>query len=266
MKIKHANLNKIMQRCTGKEIDFILYIAQFQDDKGLVKGINYKDLCNDINIAQSTFFHVISSLEDKEIIKINYLNTDYSFWTITINDNAFTEPSSFKEGYLNINYTILHSKQFQELRKGEKVIVLNLLKIANGRYKIKATIQTLMKWTGFKKQAVIRYIKRLSKLFNIDRVNNLCTFYADAPFYEKGDTEKNILNKHLIKYISKRQKANADKTSITEVSNLFNQYAWLDPTVIFEIIEKSLDQIGLLNVKYIHKYLSNYLKFTHLKP
>ncbi len=265
MKIKHTNLNKIMQNCTSKEIDFILYIAQFQDDQGIVKGINYKDLCNDIGIAQSTFFHVISSLEAKEIITINYLNNDYSFWTITINNNTFTEPSAFKEGYLNINYTLLHSTQFQELRKGEKVIILNLLKIASGRYKIKATIQTLMKWTGFKKQAVVRYIKRLSKLIKIERVNNLCTFYAEEPFYEKGDTEKNTFNKHFIKYISKRKKADADKTSITEVSNLFNQYAWLDPTIIFEVIEKSLEQIGILNVKYIHKYLSNYLKFTHLK-
>lgn len=266
MKIKHVNLKNILENCTGKEIDFILYIAQFQDEMGVVKGINYKDLCNDINIAQSTFFHVLSSLENKNIITINYLNNDYSFWTITINDNSFIESSSYKEGYLNINYEFLHSKQFQSLKKGEKVIILNVYKIANGRYKIKATIQTLMKWTGYKKQAVIRYIKKLSKLLKLERENNLCTFYSDYEFYEKPDTEKNILNKHLIKYVAKRKKAYANNKSIFEVSNLFNQYAWLNPSIIFEVIENSLEQIGYLEVKYIHKYLSNYIKFAGLQP
>lgn len=261
MKIKHSTLNKILQECTSKEIDFILYIAQFQDDLGVVKGVNYKDLCNDIDIAQSTFFHVVSSLEQKEIITINYLNNDYSFWTITINDNAFPTVESFKDGYLNINRAVLHSKEFYKLTRGEKVILLNVLKIANERYKIKVTLQTLMKWTSYKKQAVIRSMKKLSKLFDIERNKNTFAFIYNLKLSATTGVEKTIYNKHKVRYISKKHKILTDDANITDVANLFNQYHKIAPQIIYDVIEMSLNALKELNPRYIHKHLRNHLDY-----
>lgn len=263
MKIKHTNLDKILNRCTAKEIDFILEVAQYQDDHGTIKGIKYNDMMQNINISVSTYFKLLYDLEQKEIIKINYHNEEYSFWEFTIIDNDFTD-KNYKKGYLNINNDFLHSTEFKKLKRAEKVIVLNLFKIAHNRHYIKITIQTLMKWTNCKIQSIRQYIKSLSKFFNTSKDNNLFTFEVNSYFFRKVGTEKDIRNCHLIDFIVKKNRASKEPNATKEVANLFNQYSKLDPAIIFEIISKSIKQIGILNVKYIHKYLSNHLKYTKL--
>lgn len=263
MKIKNANLDNILQKATAKEIDLILEIAQYQDIKGNIEGIQYKDIVKNINIDDSTFFKLIYSLEQKEIIKINYLNANYGFWNITILDNSFTEPSDFKEGYLNINNTFLHSDAFKSLKCAEKVIILNLFRIANNRHYIRITRQKLMYWTNCKIQSIRKYIKTLNKFFNINKDNNTYIFYTNDLYFEKADTEKNIKNKHLIKYLVKRNRSVLDNSEVDAVSGLFNQYAKVEPALIFEVIENSIKNIGILNVKYIHKYLANKLKYIY---
>lgn len=265
MKIKNKNLDKILHNATSKEIDFMLYVIQFQDEYGTIKGINYIDVCQSINITPTTFYDVLKGLETKDIITVDYNNTDYSFFTVTINENDFSSASNYKDGYLNVNYNLLHSTDFQQLTRGEKVIILNLYKISNSRYEIKATIDTLCRWTSYKKQAVVRYLKRLSKMLTLKRENNTITFIANNYFYEKGSTEKNILNTHLVKYLTKKNRASTDDENIKDVVNLFNQYSYVVPDVIYDIIDKSLKTLKILQVKYIHKYLSNYLEYTDLK-
>ncbi len=265
MKIKHANLNKIINKCTGKEIDFILDIAQYQDEQGNIKGIDYKTICKNINICKSTFFKFLLELQKKEIIEINYLEQEYSFWDVKIIDNDFSDEESYKEGYLNINNDFLHSKEFLKLTKGEKIIVLNLFKIAHNRHSIKITINTLLKWTERCQQSIKKYIQVLSKYFNIERKNNLFIFNINAHFFRKSDSEKDIRNKHIINYLLKKTKTSEEPGATKEVSKLFNQYSKIDPNIIFDIIEKSLKSIGILNVKYVHKYLSNYLNYTKLQ-
>ncbi len=264
MKIKHTNLNKIIDKCTGKEIDFILEISQYQDERGNINGIDYKTICENIKICKGTFFKLLNDLQSKDIIKINYMHQEYSFWNIELVDNDFTDKETYKEGYLNINNTFLHSKDFMNYTRGEKVIVLNLFKIANNRHSVRITMETLIKWTGYKRQAIIRYFKRLKKHFTITIENNLFTFFTNSHFFVKPGSEKDIRNSHLINYLTKKNKASKEQNSVSDVAKLFNQYSKLEPTIIFDIIEKSLKSIGILSVRYIHKYLSNYLKYTQI--
>lgn len=265
MKIKHSNLEKILNTCTAKEIDFILEVAQYQDDSGNVQNINYKDVCSNIDICKSAFFKFLNELQTKEIIEINYIEQEYNFWNIKLIDNDFSDQEKYKDGYLNINNDFLHSKEFLKFTKGEKVIVLNLFKIAHNRHYIKITMQTLLKWTSRCKQSIKKYISILSKFFTIERINNLFIFEVNSYFFRKIDSEKDIRNKHKITYLLRKTKTTEETGAIKEVSNLFNQYSKVDASIIFDIIEKSLKNIGILNVKYVHKYLSNYLKYTDLK-
>ena len=78
MKIAMSNLKKIMDICTKKEIDLIIYIGQFQDAYGVVRGIDYKDVMANIFISKSTFYKLLGSLEAKEIIKIDYHTNEHS--------------------------------------------------------------------------------------------------------------------------------------------------------------------------------------------
>ncbi len=262
MKIKYKNLNKILDNCTSKEIDFIIEIAQYQDEYGMVKGINYKDIIENINISKSTFFKLLNILQDKQIIKINYLEQEYNFWNIEIIDNDFSASANYKDGYLNINIDFLHSSEFKKLKRAEKVIILNLIKLSFNRNKIKVSLQTLSKWTGCKKQSILYYIKKLSNFFEITRDYDMYTFYMNGQFYNKSNTEKDVNNRHKLTYLSRKNRIPICKNSIKNVANLFNQYTNINPSIIFDIIEKSIKKIKLLEVKYIHKYLSNYIKFT----
>lgn len=265
MKIKYTNLDKILEQCTAKEIDLMLEIAQYQNDKGLIEAIDYKTICNNIDICYSSFFKLLKSLELKEIIKIDYLNEDYGFWRVLILDNDLSNKETYKDGYININNEFLHSLDFKKLKQGEKVIILNLFKIAHNRHIVKITMQTLIKWTGFQKQAIMRYMKHLKHYINIDKINNLFIFNVNSHFFRKSDTEKNIKNQHKISYLVKKNRIASEINQIKAVANLFNQYSKISPTIIFEIIEKSIKKIGTVEVKYIHKHLSNYLKYADLK-
>ncbi len=260
MKIKHTNLEKIFKSCTGKEIDLLLEIAQFQNAHGVIEGIDYKTIIKSIGINKSTFFKLLVSLEEKGIIQVNQLNENYGFWTITLIDNVFEGSTDYKSGYLNINKTLLHSEQFHGLKRAEKVIILNLFKIKNKRKSISITLDTLKKWTGSKLQSIRHYIKTLSKIFEIGRTGNTFTFTSSIWFTLKSDEEKNIRNKHLINYLAKKNKITADQEEVEEVAALFTQYPKTAPTLILEVIENSIQQIQKVNVKYIHKYLINILK------
>ncbi len=68
MKIKHTNLNKIIDKCTSKEIDFILEISQYQYDNGNIKGIDYKTICENIEICKGTFLKLLNYLQSKDFM------------------------------------------------------------------------------------------------------------------------------------------------------------------------------------------------------
>ncbi len=269
MKIKNKNLDKILENATSNEIDLILYLAQFQDLQGKIKGINYLDVCTSLDIPTSTFYTSLNGLAIKNIISIDYNNTDYSFFTLIINDNSFIGEVSFKN-YTNINYTLLHSKQFKELSRGEKVIILKLFQLNFGRYYIKINIDTLMTWTRRTKQSVMLYLKNLKGILELSRNKDTITFVANVEFnarpgdVDKNETEQKIYNRHLLKYLTKKNKFLAEPGEQEEVLKLFKQYRKLSPQILWEVIEKATQQIGNLQVKYIHRYLRNYLNATNL--
>lgn len=260
MKITYKNLDKIFENCTGKEIDFLLEVVQYQDNKGVVKGIKYTDIMQNINISSSTFFSIIENLQKKDIINVNYNSEHYSYWEICIIDNSFEGKEDYQKGYLNINRTFLHSDAFRKLKRAEKVIVLNLFKIFNNRHQIPITIHTLKKWTNNKTQSIKKYIKNLCKFFDIKINNKLVVFIPNSIFVRKPDSEKTIKNNHYVNFITKVNKVKASNTQVKEVVKLFNQYPKISDKIIYDIIDKSLNQIQNLEVKYIHAFLRNVLK------
>jgi len=203
MKISSKNLDKILECCTKKEIDLIIYIGQFQDDFGIIKGVHYKDVLEAINIAKSTFYKLLYGLESKDIIEICWLNEDFSYWSVTIKDNVFDsskaatrdkgedkgghkgkgervdardknsqngdfQSDDYKKGYFKLNYAILHTPAFKSMTKSEKVIVIRLLKIADFNYnQIRITTRTLMEWTGKSMRSVKKFLETLRGIFGI---------------------------------------------------------------------------------------------------
>ena len=254
MKISLANLDKIMERCTKKEIDLIIYIGQYQDEDGVIKGINYKDVINNIGISKSTFYKLLYSLEEKEIIKINYFN-EHGFWEAQILDNVFATKEDYKKGYLKLNYEVLHSEAFYNLTKSEKLIVLHLLKINDFRREmIKVTVKKIMEWTNKSLRSVRKFILTLSNMFKIVKKGNLsllidCLF----GFGTRETSESNIQIKHIIDYRLMKVGCHADENDIADTITVIKQFKIKCVDTMIQLIDSTVRNFGTLAPRYINK-------------
>lgn len=94
MKIKYSLLDRLCN-LTNKEVDFLLYIAHYQDDYGRIRGIYYRDVCRACDMCKQTFYDVLRSLQQKSIITYVRADQDYN---ITILDNDFPTRAHMKRG------------------------------------------------------------------------------------------------------------------------------------------------------------------------
>ena len=254
MKISLANLDKIMERCTKKEIDLIIYIGQYQDEDGVIKGINYKDVINNIGISKSTFYKLLYSLEEKEIIKINYFN-EHGFWEAQILDNVFATKEDYKKGYLKLNYEVLHSEDFYNLTKSEKLIVLHLLKINDFRREmIKVTVKKIMEWTNKSLRSVRKFILTLSNMFKIVKKDNLsllidCLF----GFGTRETSESNIQIKHIIDYRLMKVGCQANENDIADTITVIKQFKIKCVNTMIQLIDSTINSFGTLVPRYTNK-------------
>lgn len=111
---------------TSKEVNFILYVAQYQNEFGEVQGVYYKDICEHINISYQGFYDCLSSLKEKNIITCE--KNSYYDWDITILDNSFVGKENYGRGYISVHYAMLQDKKFLKLRAKAKLMALWLLR------------------------------------------------------------------------------------------------------------------------------------------
>lgn len=257
MKISLKNIEKILERCTKKEIDFIIYIGQFQDEQGIIKGIDYKDVTTKIGISKSTFYKLLYGLEEKEIIEVCILNIDYGYWEVKIIDNIFACSEDYKKGYIKLNYKIFYSDDFKRLTKSEKIIVIHLIKIYDYRKnKIKITLRKIMEWTGKSMRSVRKFIGVLSKIFNIIVDGSLCLIDCINGFDSRHESETDIKNRHLIEFRLKKNNIQADEHEMKDTLIVLKQYKINTLHAVINLIDKTIDNFGTLMPRFTNKIAS----------
>lgn len=170
-KLSYAVLQKLIKKnVTSAEIDVLLYVSRFQNDKGTAEGMYYKAICQDLDIAYQTFYDAKESLVKKGIISVqknHYLDHD-----ITILDNDFTDSETYKKGYINTNHELFACVQFRMMKAGAKLLAMDLMKnnLASDRSYHKDT-QKFMKDNIERfhicKRTLQQYLKELRLLFHI---------------------------------------------------------------------------------------------------
>ena len=259
MKLSLENLTKIMDCCTKKEIDLIIYIGQFQDVNGVIKGINYTDVMANIDISKSTFYKLLYSLEEKGIISICYVNEDHGFWSVKINNNVFASSEDYKKGYIKLNYEILHTDAFKAMTKGEKLIILNLLRFHDHRKNyIKVTYSRMMDWTGKSLRSVKKFVRTISAVFRntfkaiVIQDSNTCS-YSIHSFGLRAKFEKDVMIDHLIDYAEKATKSEkANKTERDDTATVLKQFGISRANDIVDILKQTLNHLGRLVPAYIN--------------
>lgn len=191
-KLAYELLDQILEKCSKKEIDFILYCCQYQNELGNVRGINYKFTCLDIHVSKQGFYNILKSLEEKGIIIINWLNSEKD-WSFTFINNKFLDYKDTRKGYLKTNFFFLHELDFKNLNVKAKKLILKLLKVYRPDKQFRMSREKLQEWAGVKNQEELEtYIDILRKYFNITDFKGLLIIklkrynqrYTDTDLYK----------------------------------------------------------------------------------
>lgn len=261
MKLSIPNLKNLIENCTSTEISLLFHILQYQDEYGIIKGIDYKDIIEEIEIAKSTFYKTLKGLEDKGILEINYMHNNYSMWEVQICNNVFRDGNydDYSKGYFNVNYSFLHSHCFYDLTKGEKVLAVELIRAHNRRPKddiVVSTIKKITDWTGNSILSVGKFINTLSLYFNISVENNRVTVSCENGCFSRNKCEKDTFNEYNIKYELKIRGYKSSDESIKDACVLAKQYAGLGRDAFRNALIKSIDNFGEIKANYMNTILS----------
>lgn len=131
-KLKNSYIdNMISAKLSSREIDFILYIARFQDDSGTVWSVYYKEICEAIHISIQKFYDIIDSLTDKGLI--TWKKENPADIVVSLIGNDFSS-KDFSSGYLNVAKKDFQSEKFLKMKAGSKLLFLYLQRFINGKH------------------------------------------------------------------------------------------------------------------------------------
>lgn len=268
MKIKYSLLEKWCKaNLTSKEYDFLIHIAHYQDLMGQVKGIYYRDVCKACDMCKQTFYESLRSLQKKGIITYKSVNNDYD---ITILDNEFPNPESFKEGYINVTRKAFINENFRGLKGKEKILLMIFLKNTNdnsGSYSIgtKKFYDNYTDLLGVTKKVLRGYLHSLRKIFSIGIKNGMYYITSKKEFlaFERKVSETKQYLDHVVKADCRRSKIKEfSQEAFEETVKLVNQYGDIAKALGYDIlavigasIYDSVSEVKrkVLNFKYVHK-------------
>lgn len=265
-KISYTVIDKIKEKnLTKKEIDFLLYISNFQNDMGVIDRIYYKNICDAINISHQAFYDIKDSLESKDILRAtkNHLDPD-KYWSFYIYDNKFTHVNDFKKGYVSANYQIFSNDKFLNLKKSEKIFIIELIK------RFGYTKRTTIKWSILKIKKFLN-IKYDREVFNIFKnIKDLLSFYMTEIIISKKnvvsinksaitltlDVEDDIDSINYIERIIERKKINASKEEKQDLLRLFKCNFKKHKNKLKQMIDLVSDVKGEFEVKLINSLMN----------
>ena len=262
MKIKYTLLDQL-NSLTNKEVDFILYVARYQDDYGCIRGMYYRDVCKNADMCKQTFYDTLRSLQAQGIITYSRVNQDYD---ITILDNDFSYPGAYHEGYINVSRQVFHTRRFHELKAKEKLLLLHFMKIthsASGSYQIGTgkLYTKYMQLLGVTKRVLRGYLHSLKKFFAIGiKDGKYFMSYLRTVFNDRVEvSETDQYMRHLVRVSCRRAKIkDFVPAAVKDVVTIMKQYRKeaQESSIgksIFEIVDDCICQAKELNSKYIHK-------------
>ncbi|XCP83574.1 hypothetical protein ABXS75_10815 [Roseburia hominis] len=164
----------IEKKATSKEIDFVLYLARYQNAYGEVEGVYYRDICEELGISAQGFYDLKESLIKKEIIVC--LKRDYTDWDITLLDNEFPDEEAYKKGYFQLHAKMFSSDKFRKMRAGAKLLAMdlyrfNLINKSSHEININKFFSKYQELLGVRTAAVRLYLTQIKEFFYVNIVN-----------------------------------------------------------------------------------------------
>ena len=286
-KLKYKVIEKLnTMNATSGEINLLILLSKYQDEKGFVSGVYYKEVCEKLKISYQLFYDLLRSLNYKRII--SYEKGSYLDYDVKILDNDFSN-ENFHDGYFNMNHKIFSNFKFFSLKAKEKLLAFRLMKILLTKDYIrdrqKSFIITKEKltteWTVFFRvsfRAMKGYLKSLKEFFYIVLKDGKYYITGKREVYDRNQqTEEEQYNEFRIRKICRREKVNASTEKIMEFAKAINRKSQklcyvpkekrettlteLLVQAIKKSVEKYKGEERCLNPAYVHSILNKLIGY-----
>lgn len=271
MQLKYCLLEKL-KNISSVEMDFLLYVARFQNLKGCVVGVHHKDVEQGAGICKQSFYTAMRGLEDKGVIRIE--KNDRTDWDITILDNDFSYEGAWHEGYVNLHRKVFRSPKFRELKAREKWMLMYFLKITHEHSNsycigVKTFYKKFQEEFGVTFRVIRSYLHSLRHFFSVGIVRGLYYITYKHSIFEPRLQEglEKIWMEKFVSESCRRFHLSYDKQEIKDTAFLLKQYRWKYEDDQGTVpLGKAIQANALLPGKslkasYVHTVLRSLLKF-----
>ena len=218
---------------SGKEIDFLIALSAYQDERGTVYGVYYAQMMEDAHMSVQTFYNCKESLAAKGVIYSEKGEGDYDI-TIVGNDFSVYTQEDYNKGnvkYLKMNSSLFRcDPNFRKLKPKQKLLVMDIYNIQNAgkpravqAYQIKREnfinkYTELLNVTG---RTLQKYLKMLKLYFSICLKDGKYFFTLRQVFRRQVVQENTVAMEHLLHATCRRHKiTDPDKKEQQDVLNI----------------------------------------------
>lgn len=135
-KLKNTYIDSMIKaKLSSCEIDFLLYIGQYQSEEGVVESVYYKDICEKLSFSVQKFYDILYSLSDKRLI--SYVKNNPSDVAVTLLGNNFSDvdfSSGKVPGYVNLAQHKFLDDKFKNMKAGSKLFYLFSQRFIMGKH------------------------------------------------------------------------------------------------------------------------------------
>ena len=209
---------------TGKEIDFLIVLSFYQDIRGIVQGVHYREMMEEAEMSAQSFYDCKASLVKKGVIRsVGSMHYDYDITLIGNDFSTYTE-DDYQSGnvkYLSTACRLFRDSNFRKLKPKQKLLVMDLYNIQsagapNGvnTYRIRRE-NFILKYAntenadGTKKKGLLdvtvrtlqKYLKLLRLYFSIGLKEGMYFFTMRRQFMKRElsrKTEKTAAMEHVL--------------------------------------------------------------------
>lgn len=287
-KLKNSYIDKMVSaKLSSREIDFLLYIALYQNESGIVESVYYKDVCTEIEVSIQKFYDILKSLSSKNLITYSKVNA--ADVRVTLCDNDFSNENYGKgsSGYLNVAQNDFSGTKFREMKAGSKLFYLYSQRFTNGKHMLLDNFyEEFCSLLGVVKKSLQQYIHELreKKLLFISKKRNKAynyeiSFRKSTVLFKKShqiEREKQYYVDNIASLIRRNFKGiiqNSDDKAVEDIAALAEQErAKKYSNFVFLIVDAIKMSIGrqksekkdnkklVLNAALVNKCLSDVIE------
>lgn len=282
------------------EILCLLNLIDKSNERGIAKGIYYKDISKEIDCSVAQYYNLLSSLKEMRFIDFNKSDDFRADNDITILGNNFAEDGY--NNYIDINIDLFKNEKFKRLRAGAMRTVLYLVfRIKKQKYDDTSVYfneknrllynkyTVISKQIGITVRMLKSYVNELisNKIISLGRKIDVRTKKYDIItlskkilakvthiITQKGsktkvtEHEMHSHYKHFIKTLCRRKKIKADEINIDDTAMLMKQYKSAgekNNKDIYNVIKNAFNLIenNILDSKFIHYVVKSLIKLDY---